>query len=98
MSLRLAVSTITLVAFSVFTVYVLMQTGYIGLFEDGLASWGARQITVDLVIAAVIAMGFIIKDARVNNLQYIPFIVATCFLGSIGLLSYLVYRGIKVKQ
>jgi hypothetical protein len=63
MSLRLALSSIALVAFSPFTAYVLMQTGYVGLFEEGLASWRASQITVDLVIAAVIAMGFISKDA-----------------------------------
>jgi hypothetical protein len=74
-----------------------MQTGYIGLFEDGMASWGARQITVDLIIAAVIAIGFIVKDARANDLQYVPFIVMTLFLGSIGLLSYLVYRAIRIK-
>lgn len=97
MTSRLFISSTVLVAFSAFTVYVLMQTGYIGLFEDGLASWGARQITTDLVIAAVIALGFIIKDARANNLQYIPFIVVTCFSGSIGLLAYLVYREIRTK-
>jgi hypothetical protein len=97
MSLRLALSSIALLAFSPFTAYVLMQTGYVSLFEEGLASWGARQITVDL-IAAVIAMGFIIKDARLNKLHYWPFFVVTWVLGSVGFLAYLVYRSITIRQ
>jgi hypothetical protein len=92
MSLRLALSSIALVAFSPLTAHVLMQTGYVSLFEEGLASWGARQIAVDLIIAAVMAIGFIITDARLNKLHYWPFVVVTCVLGSVGLLAYLVYR------
>jgi hypothetical protein len=46
------------------------------------------------VIACSIGIGWMRTDARKRKLTYWPYVVATVFLGSIGLLTYVVRRGL----
>ena len=57
-----------------------------------LANGATIQVTIDLVIACSVAMFFIFHDARARNVNPWPYLVATTFLGSLGLLAYAVRR------
>jgi len=78
--------------FAAFTGWVIWQYGYIGLFQIGLSNAATVQLTVDLVIACTVGMFWIYNDARARNVNPWPYLVTTTFLGSIGLLAYLVRR------
>lgn len=72
--------------------YAVHQLGYLGIWQAGLSDIGSLQILLDLVIACVVAMGWMIKDAREKGLTVWPYLLATIFTGSIGLLLYLLLR------
>lgn len=83
---------LVLADFAAFTGWVVWQYGYVGLFEAALANAATTQVTIDLVIACSIGMFWIWNDARARNVNPWPYLVATTFLGSIGLLAYVVRR------
>lgn len=78
-------------AFAAFSLWVMAQVGYLGIFQGGLANLGAAQITVDLVIACTLAMGFIARDCRAQGRAWWPWALLTLAAGSIGLLAYLLW-------
>lgn len=78
--------------FAAFTGWVIWQYGYVGIFALALANGATIQVTIDLVIACSVAMFFIYHDARARNVNPWPYLVATTFLGSLGLLAYAVRR------
>lgn len=85
--------------FAAFTGWVVWQYGYVGLFQMALANGATIQVMIDLVIACSVAMFFIYNDARARNLNPWPYLVATTFLGSIGLLAYIVRRaGVPARE
>ena len=51
------------------------------------------QMLLDLVIACSFGIGWMRKDARPRGIATWPFVIATVFLGSVGLLGYVVWRG-----
>jgi hypothetical protein len=55
------------------------------------SAWGA-QIVVDFLLALAVALGFVVVDARRRGLAWWPFALLTLTLGSIGPLSYLIFR------
>jgi cytochrome bd-type quinol oxidase subunit 2 len=77
--------------FSAFSLWVLLQIGYLGILRGGFANLGSLQITVDLVIACVIGAGFIARDCRAQGRAWWPWVVLTLIAGSIGLLAYLLW-------
>ncbi len=78
-------------AFSAFSFWVLLQVGYLGIWQGGLANLGSTQITLDLVIACGIAMGFIVRECRAKGRAWWPWAVLTAVGGSLGLLAYLLW-------
>jgi hypothetical protein len=89
---------LVLADFAAFTGWVVWQYGYVGLFEAALANAATIQVTVDLVFACAIGMYWVYDDARARNVNPWPYLVATTFLGSIGLLAYVVRRaGLPVR-
>jgi hypothetical protein len=52
---------------------------------------------LDLVIACSFGIGWMTADARKRGITTWPFIVATVFLGSVGLLGYVVWRGVALR-
>jgi hypothetical protein len=84
---------IVLGVFSVFSLWVCYQDGPLGFVSlVRREPWGL-QLLVDLVIASWIALSWIVRDAASRKIRAWPFVVTTTFLGSIGLLAYLVWRG-----
>lgn len=77
--------------FAAFSLWVLMKIGYLGIWRGGFANLGSLQITVDLVIACMIATGFIARDCQAQCRTWWPWALLTLIAGSIGLLAYLLW-------
>lgn len=93
MSPRRTIALILLLPFLVLTVYSVGQVGYLGLFEYHLHSPAGWQVFVDLVIALLLVMLWLIPEARRSGHNPWPWLVGTLFLGSIAPLLYLVVHG-----
>ncbi|HSN83487.1 MAG TPA: hypothetical protein VLS88_12965 [Polyangiales bacterium] len=84
--------------FGVFTAYtaeIVWEHGYLGflrLAADG--GWGA-QVFIDLCIALVLFIGWMIGDSRRYRIPAWPYVAAVLTTGSIGALAYLIHRTVK---
>ena len=86
---------LVLAAFTAFSLWVAYVDGPLGFLSlAGREPWGL-QLLLDLCISAFIALSWIIRDARQRKIAAWPYVVATMLVGSIGLLSYLVHRGLR---
>lgn len=83
---------VTLVLFGALSAVALWQHGYLGLFEQSLASWAGRQVLADLVIALTLVIVWIWRDAKATGRNAWPWIATTLALGSFGPLGYLLTR------
>ncbi|MES0874720.1 DUF2834 domain-containing protein [Sinimarinibacterium thermocellulolyticum] len=75
--------------FAALTVYALMEHGYVGLFAYQLATPAGWQVLADLVIVCLLAMAWMIADARRSGRTVWPYLLLTVFGGSFGPLLYL---------
>jgi cytochrome bd-type quinol oxidase subunit 2 len=78
-------------AFFAFSLWVMLQIGYLGILQGGFANLGSTQISFDLVIACTVAVGFIARDCRAQGRAWWPWALLTLAAGSIGLLAYLLW-------
>jgi hypothetical protein len=92
MNRKQIVLAVVLADFAVLTAYAVWQTGYVGLFELALSSWGAAQIFFDLLIALTLVLTWMMRDARERGISFLPYLLLTLALGSIGPLVYLIRR------
>jgi TRAP-type uncharacterized transport system fused permease subunit len=92
MNIKQLAAEVILIAFSVFSLYVIYQYGYIGLFEQALANAATIQVFLDLTIALSLVMVWMWQDAQKQGISPLPYILLTLTLGSIGPLVYLVRR------
>jgi hypothetical protein len=83
---------VVLVLFGALTAAALWRHGYWGIVEPHFQSFGAAQVFADLVIALVLVMVWIWRDARATGRNPWPWIAATILLGSFGPLVYLLTR------
>lgn len=83
---------VTLALFGALTAVALRTHGYVGLFTDHLQTWGGVQIFVDLVIALVLVLTWMWRDAKATGRNIWPWVLATLALGSFGPLGYLLTR------
>ncbi|MDR7298740.1 hypothetical protein J2X16_004108 [Pelomonas aquatica] len=83
---------IVLAAFGAFSLYAMWQVGYVGIWQAGMASVGAWQVLLDLVVMSFIALGFIWRDAKRNGRTVWPYAVLTVAAGSFGPLLYLLLQ------
>ena len=89
---------VLLAAFGAFSLWVVATQGYFGFVAlAGREPW-ALQMLIDLVIALSIAVGWMSGDARKRGIATWPSVVATVALGSLGVLAYLVRRGLTPPQ
>lgn len=79
-------------AFTAFTGWVVLQTGYLGFFGQLLSTKAGWQVLADITIALVLVLSWIWRDARARGRRFWPYAVLTLLLGSIGPLLYLVLR------
>lgn len=80
---------LVLAAFGAFSMVVMWEVGYLGIWQAGLSSPGAAQVLLDLVVMSFIALGFIVRDARRTGRTVWPFALITLAAGSFGPLLYL---------
>lgn len=80
---------LVLAAFGAFSLYVMWEVGYLGIWRSGMASLGAWQVLLDLVVTSCIALGFIWRDAQRTGRTVWPFALVTLAAGAFGPLLYL---------
>ncbi|NND66134.1 MAG: DUF2834 domain-containing protein [Halioglobus sp.] len=86
---------VILIPFLALTLYSVAQDGYVGLFEYQMQSPAGWQVLVDLVIALLLVLSWLVPEARRQGKNPWPWVVATLFLGSISPLLYLAVHGGK---
>lgn len=95
MSARLIALIAVILAFGALTAEALMETGYFGIFTMHMQSFAGMQVLTDLVIVCVLAIIWMLNDAKTSGVNPWPFIVVTLAAGSFGPLFYLVAREVK---
>ncbi len=88
MSKRL-LAIVILIPFSILSAYAVFQVGYIGIFDYQRHSPAGWQVLIDLVIACVLILTWMIPEAKRKGRNPWPFVTITLFLGSFGPLLYL---------
>lgn len=92
MTLRKILLWTLLIDFALFSTWVMWDVGYLGIWQAGLASKGALQVLIDLVIACTLIMFWIHGDARARGVNPWPWMIATVLAGSLAPLTYLLVR------
>ncbi len=95
MSGRLIALIAVILAFGALSAQALMDAGYLGIFLGPLESWAGTQVLVDLVIVCVLAILWMLNDAKTSGVNPWPFVVLTLAAGAFGPLFYLVAREVK---
>jgi len=90
LKVRKAIAIVLLVPFSILSAYAVYKVGYIGIFDYHRHSTAGWQVFVDLVIACVLCLLWLIPEAKRAGRNPVPFVVITLFLGSFGPLLYIV--------
>jgi Terpene cyclase DEP1 len=90
--MRMLLLTLILAAFGAYSVYVMWDFGYLGIWRAGFANAAALQILLDLVITCLLISAWMVADARARGLTAWPFVGITVAAGSFGPLLYLLYR------
>ena len=80
---------VTLVLFGALTSVAVWHHGYRGIFETMFQSWAGVQVLVDLVIALVLVLVWMWRDAQVLKRSVWPYVLITLVAGSFGPLLYL---------
>lgn len=83
---------VTLAAFGAISAVALWQHGYWGLIAPHFQTLGGAQVLVDLVIALVLVMVWMVRDARRTGRNPWPYVALTLAAGSFGPLVYLIVR------
>lgn len=92
MSKRSVMLAVVLAGFGVVTALALRDHGYWGIVAPHFASWGGAQVLLDLVILAVLACVWMVRDARARGARVWPYVALTLAAGSFGPLLYLAVR------
>ncbi len=87
---RKTIAIILLLPFSILSAYAVYKVGYVGIFDYHRHSPAGWQVFVDLVIACVLCLTWLIPEAKSKGRNPIPFVVLTLVLGSFGPLLYIV--------
>jgi hypothetical protein len=88
---------VTLILFGALTAAALWQHGYWGVLAPHFQSFGGAQVFADLVIALVLFLMWMWRDAKETGRNPWPWIVITLALGSFGPLLYLLTRKATLK-
>jgi hypothetical protein len=89
---RYLVPLLVLIPFTLFSTWLVIDTGYLAWIRlCGREPW-ALQLLLDLIIACATCVSFMIPDARARGLRVAPYVALVATLGSIGILAYLIRR------
>jgi hypothetical protein len=95
MSARLFALLVVIALFGLLTIVALLDVGYLGIFLPHFQAWGPAQVFADLVILAVLACIWMVRDGRARGIGPWPFVGITLVAGSFGVLFYLVLREVR---
>lgn len=76
-------------AFGAYSLYVIAELGYFGLWQALLNNIAGWQVVLDLFIASGLLLGYLWRDARASGRRFWPYVVLTLAAGSFGPLLYL---------
>lgn len=88
-TVALVLLAVVTLGFGVLTGVALLEHGYFGIFEFHFPSSAGWQVLADLVIVCVLAMAWMIADARRSGRTVWPYLLLTVFAGAFGPLLYL---------
>ncbi|MDM7860349.1 DUF2834 domain-containing protein [Alteromonas sp. ASW11-36] len=97
MNVRLILLLVTLALFGAYSGWLLLDVGYIAIWQAGFANPSSLQILIDLVIACLIITSWMIGDAKARGITVWPWIVAVLTTGTLAILVYLVVRELAKK-
>ena len=86
---------VVLAAFTAYSLWVVAGYGYTGFLSLAAREPWGMQLLLDLVIACSFGVGWMHADARRRGMKSWPFVPVVLVFGSIGLLSYVVVRGLR---
>lgn len=90
--MRLAAAIAAFLAFTAYTVWVMVENGVIGFLQlAGREPWGL-QLLIDLLVMLALFALWVRQDARKRGIAAWPWVLATMVMGSMGALAYLVHR------
>ncbi|HTO68766.1 MAG TPA: DUF2834 domain-containing protein [Myxococcota bacterium] len=95
MSARSLALVVVTALFGILTVLALLDVGYLGILAPHFQSLGEAQVLADLVIMCTLGIIWMIDDARARGINPWPFVAATLFAGSFGVLFYLLRRELR---
>jgi hypothetical protein len=78
-------------AFGAWSLWVMVEIGYLGIWRGGFTNLGAAQITTDLVVSSMLLVGFVVRDCRLAGRTWWPWALLTVVAGSFGTLAYLLW-------
>jgi hypothetical protein len=88
--------TVVLVLFGALTAAALWQTGFLGIIDWHVKTFGGGQVFADLVIALTLAMVWMWHNAKATGRNVWPWVALTLATGSFGPLLYLLTAKSKV--
>ncbi|MCC2615915.1 hypothetical protein LJ739_06650 [Aestuariibacter halophilus] len=92
MNPRVVLLSVVLALFGGYSVWLMMEVGYVAIWQAGFTSPAALQILMDLAIACVIISSWMIGDARARGITVWPWLVAVLTTGTLAILVYLLVR------
>lgn len=92
------IALLVLATFGAFSLWVVFTRGYVGFLTLSAREPWALQMLLDLVIACSFVIAWMVRDARKHGIAVWPYIAMTIPFGSIGVLVYLVRRGLATMR
>jgi hypothetical protein len=87
-----ALVVIALALFGLLSAAAVWRHGYLGIWTTSFQSLAGLQVLADLVIALLLVLAWLWRDARASGRNPWPWVIATLTLGSFGPLVYLLVR------
>ena len=95
MKLRLFSLLAVLAVFTAYTAVIVINHGYTGFLELPEQGGWAAQVFIDLCVALILFVVWMVPDARERGLPSLPYVLAILTTGSIGALAYLLHRTLR---
>lgn len=86
------------VPFGLYSIYVLLQVGYLGLFKGAMVNISAIQVLLDLVIVCAMACAWMLHDAKAKGRNAWPYVLITLLAGSFGPMLYVMVGELRGRE